>query len=81
MFVGCPIINYCIRNNHALQRWKKVVNVMIFKEIGNYKIHRLRIIHIYEADFNMILAVKWRQLLRSADEKQLINKGQYGGRC
>jgi hypothetical protein len=53
---------------------------MIFKDPGNYKIHRLRVIHIYEADFNLLLAVKWRQLLQSADNKALLNPGQYGGR-
>ena len=74
------LINYCIRNTYVLDRWKKIINVMIFKEHGNYKIHRLRVIHIYEADFNLILAVKWRQLLRQADDRELINEGQYGGR-
>ena len=74
------IINYCIRKNYVLERWKTIVNMMIFKEHGNFKIHRLRVIHLYEADFNLLLAVKWRQLLRSADEKNLINEGQYGGR-
>ena len=54
------IINYCIRNNYTLSRWKTVVNTMIFKESGNYKIHRLRVIHIYEADFNLLLAIKWQ---------------------
>lgn len=74
------LINYCIRTTYVLDRWKTVVNVMIFKEQGNYKIHRLRVIHIYEADFNLILAVKWRQLLRRADSNNLIHEGQYGGR-
>ena len=53
---------------------------MIFKETGNYKIHRLRVIHIYEADFNLLLAVKWRQLIQSADLHGLINEGLFGGR-
>ena len=53
---------------------------MLEKEPGNPKIHRLRVIHIYEADFNLLLAVKWRALLRTADEKNMINEGQYGGR-
>jgi hypothetical protein len=74
------VINYCIRNTYVLDRWKTIVNVMIFKELGNFKIHRLRVIHIYEADFNLILAVKWRQLLHSATDRALINHGQYGGR-
>jgi hypothetical protein len=74
------IINYCIRHSYVLVRWKKIVNVMIFKEPGNFKIHRLRVIHIYEADFNALLALKWRQLLRSASKLGTLNAGQYGGR-
>jgi hypothetical protein len=52
------IINCCIGAGHVLERWKTIVNVMIFKDTGVYKIHRLRVIHIYEADFNLLLAVK-----------------------
>ena len=53
---------------------------MIFKESGNFRIHRLQVIHIYEADSNLILAVKWRQLLHSADLQGKINEGLFGGR-
>jgi hypothetical protein len=74
------IMNYCIRTGYVLERWKTIVNTMIFKDNGNYKIHRLRVIHIYEADFNLLLAVKWRQLLRSADSRDAINHGLFGGR-
>lgn len=52
------IINYCLKTGHILERWKTIVNTMIFKDNGNFKIHRLRVIHIYEADFNLLLAVK-----------------------
>ena len=74
------VINFCIQRNHTLLRWKKVINTMIFKESGNYKIHRLRVIHIYEADFNLLLAIKWRQLLQYANMHGLINSGLFGGR-
>lgn len=74
------IINYCIKNGYILNRWKTIVTTMIFKESGNFKIHRLRIIHIYEADFNLLLAIKWRQLLHSADQREVLNPGLYGGR-
>ena len=74
------IINYCLRTGHVLERWKTIINTMIFKETGNYQIHRLRVIHIYEADFNLLLAVKWRQLLQTADLLGLINEGLFGGR-
>ena len=74
------LINFCISNGHVLSRWKMIVNKMIFKDTGVYQIHRLRVIHIYEADFNLLLAVKWRELLHSADRAGIVNKGQYGGR-
>ena len=53
---------------------------MIFKDNGVYCIHCLRVIHIYEADFNLLLAVKWRQLLHSTDQAGIINECQFGGR-
>ena len=72
--------NYCLRTGHVLKRWKTIVNLMIFKDNGAYRIHRLQVMHIYEADFNLLLAVKWWQLLHSADKAGIINKGQFGGR-
>ena len=42
------IMNFCIRTGHVLHRWRVVVNTMIFKDPGNFKIHRLRVLHIYE---------------------------------
>jgi hypothetical protein len=74
------IINFSIDHGHVLNRWKQIVNTMIFKDVGNYRIHRLRVIHIYEADFNLLLAVKWKELLNLTDRAGLINKGQFGGR-
>ena len=64
------LINFCIDSGHT----------MSFKDSGNYKIHRLCVIHIYEANFNLLLAVIWRELLRAADQAGTINSGQYGGR-
>jgi hypothetical protein len=48
--------------------------------IINFCIHKLRVIHIYEADFNLILAVKWRQLLHAVCKQDRINPGLFGGR-
>eukprot|EP00980_Cylindrotheca_fusiformis_P006938 scaffold1446_cov73-Cylindrotheca_fusiformis.AAC.1 len=42
------LINYGLCHGFAFRRWKNVVNVMIAKEPGNHKIHRLRVIHLYE---------------------------------
>jgi hypothetical protein len=53
---------------------------MLQKEAGNSKIHRLRVIHLYEADYNLILGLKWRELMHAAEDEQLLNDGQYGSR-
>ena len=43
----------------SLTRWQNVVNSLIEKEPGNPKIHRLRVIHLYEVDYNLILGIFW----------------------
>lgn len=53
---------------------------MLQKDVGNPRIHRLRVIHIYEADYNLLLAVKWRQALHHAEDNRLLNDGLYGSR-
>ena len=40
-----------------------IFNMMILKEEGNLKIHRLRVIHLYEADLNFILGLKWKEAI------------------
>jgi hypothetical protein len=44
------------------------------------KLHRSRIILIYEADFNLMLGLKWRMAKYQAEVLKLLNKGQYGPR-
>ena len=36
--------------------------------------------HLYEADYNLILSVKWRQLLQFACNQQFINESLFGSR-
>ena len=33
------------------------------KQPGNHKTHRLHVIHLYEHDYSLLLAVKWRSLI------------------
>lgn len=72
------LINYAIKWGYSFDRWKEIVNVMILKDPGVFRIHRLRVIHIYEADYNLILGIKWRQLMHHAIDHNLLNKSQYG---
>ena len=74
------LLNYCLKHCYSLKRWQQVVNVMIHKEPGNNMIHRLRVIHLFEANYNLVLSVKWRQLLIHADQQGSLNEGQHGSR-
>jgi hypothetical protein len=74
------MLDHALSKGHSFQRWKKVVNVMLEKEPGNPKIHRLRVIHLYEADYNLILGVKWRALVHHCEDNQLLHPSLYGAR-
>ena len=51
-----------------------------FKDKDNVRIHRTRVIHIYEADYNLMLGIKWRIALYQAEALRKLNTGQYGSR-
>jgi hypothetical protein len=70
--VHVNLINYCLKFRYSLTRWQQIINAMILMSAGDYRIHHLRIIHLYEADLNFILGLKWRQLLHHADQLKLI---------
>ncbi len=75
------ILAHAVKHGRSLKRWQKVANSMIEKEPGNPKIHRLRVIHLYEADYNLLLAIFWaRKLVHSAEDSGAFNQNCYGGR-
>ena len=51
------LLRYATAHGVSLRRWQKVVTAMIEKEPGNPRIHRLRVIHLYEADYNLLLGI------------------------
>jgi hypothetical protein len=53
---------------------------MIEKEPGEPYLHRLRVIHLYEATLNAFLGIKFRNLLHYAEDNNLLNPGCYGSR-
>ena len=64
------IVAYSVKYGISLTRWQNVVNSMIEKEPGNPRIHRLRVIHLYEADYNLVLGLFWARKLVPSIEKQ-----------
>jgi hypothetical protein len=73
------LLNYALTNGHSFDRWKVIVNVMHLKEPNNPRIHRLRVIHLYEPDFNLLLGVKWRNIMHHSLDNDTLNFSQYGG--
>ena len=49
------LLNYALKCGYSYNEWKHIVNIMLKKDKGLPKIHRLCVIHLYEADYNLIL--------------------------
>jgi hypothetical protein len=74
------LLNYGLERGYSYLRWQHVSNAMLFNEPGNFKIHRTRVIHFYEADYNLAMGLKWKAAMALSEEGQSLNSGQYGSR-
>ena len=73
------LLNLGVTHGFILQRWKKVVQVMLCKIPGNYDIAKLRVIQLIEADLNMYFRLIWgKRLVRQAYLDNNIPKEQFG---
>ena len=66
----CSMINYAITHRYSFERWQQIVDTMVLKEPNNIKVHRLHVIHIIEADLNLLTGIKFRD---SVEEKPTQN--------
>ena len=74
-------LNWAIQHGYVYERWKKVVNAMIEKIPGKPLLSKLRIIHLLESDFNLMIGILWgRRLVYLAEDKNLFDDGQSGSR-
>jgi exonuclease III len=78
--VHLSLLNYALERGYSYKRWQCIANTILFKDPGSVKIHRTRVIHIYEADFNLMLGIKWRVALYQSEALKQLNEGQYGSR-
>ena len=81
VLLECQVLmmNIAIHHGIALDRWSKSVTVMLEKDAGAPRINRLRIIHLFEADFNLFLKLQWgSRLVKHAVKHDLLNDGQHG---
>jgi hypothetical protein len=68
-----------------LRRWIQVVNVMIYKKPGCVELDKLRVIHLFEADLNLMIGILFehRAMYHQVD-RGLLNQAQFGrpgGEC
>jgi hypothetical protein len=64
-----------------LDRWLNITNVMIEKIPGKPLLNKLRVIHLFEADFNLCLRILWGQrLMRQAESRKALGDQQFGSR-
>jgi len=62
--IHATFLQAAIEHNIVYQRWTKVTMVMIEKQSGNPTINKLRALHIFENDFNLLLGVLWGKRLQ-----------------
>jgi hypothetical protein len=75
------LINLAVAHCHTYERWKTVHNFFLEKIPGNPLVEKLRVIHIYEADWNIILKYYLtHKVLQTANYQQTLAPEQAGGR-
>jgi hypothetical protein len=74
------VVNLAFRNEHPLDRWRDITNVMIEKIKGKPYLNKMRVIHLFEADLNMAIGYFYREGIREAERNHLMGDQQYGAR-
>ncbi len=77
----CEMLNIVIRAGLIPSRWCKAVSVLLEKDPGKPNINRLRVIHLFEADYNLFLKILWaRRLVSRGEEYNVFEEAQQGSR-
>jgi hypothetical protein len=70
-----------IKLGYPVKRWQQITTCMIEKSPGVSRIDKLRVIHLFEADYNLILKIMWsRRAIWKINNKNLLNDGQSGSK-
>jgi len=78
LIINATMANIPLHTGFAYERWKKGMNVMIEKTTGDFNVEKLRIILLFEADFNA--NNKWIgcTVMFQAERSHLLANKQYG---
>lgn len=72
------MVNLPLEYGFVPDRWCNSITVMIEKDPGSPKIERLRIIHLFEADFNFALKTLWaRRLVHRGMDSDTLGTQQH----
>jgi hypothetical protein len=75
------VISIATKIGRTLSRWCNVTTCMIEKIKGSPKVDKLRVIHLYEADYNIIQKIIWaRKTIWKAHNSDRLHEGQAGSR-
>ena len=75
------LLNLPITYGFAPERWTHSVTPLIEKDAGRPYLTRLRVIHLFEADYNLFLKVIFgRRMVKNAERAQALNEQQHGSR-
>ncbi len=71
--------NTACRFGFAFDRWKEVVNCMINKKTDSFLLSQLRVIHLFEADYNSIIGIIFgRYMIHRICDNQTFHPSQWG---
>ena len=75
------ITTIVLLNETPLTRWLLYIVILLPKDKGKPKIHRLRIINTYENDYSLILKFFWpKKVMHQAKKRQWLEDNQTGRR-
>jgi hypothetical protein len=80
MNIHANTLNASILSGIPLERWTTVHSNMLSKIEGVPQVDKLRVIHLYEADYNGYLKKEWpNRAVKYATERKILNNSQGGG--
>jgi hypothetical protein len=74
------IVNMAIKTQTSLTRWKKADNIIIPKKKNARSLKYFRNIHIFKADWNAIIGIKWKEALKKSEDSNMLQLNQFGSR-
>ena len=80
--VYAKMMSMPLAHGFAPKRWQYCVDAILEKIPGKPMIEKLRIIMLYEADFNFVLKLIWgRRLIRHAEKYRCLGTSNHGSRA